>query len=878
MHKESNKRLFVITRSGREEEVDYSQIQKRIQKFSQDLEGVDSAAITRAVIVEMTNKMTTSAIEDLAASICEVMGIPQIACSYGTTHQDYATLASRLYVANLQKSTPGTLLECAHVLHKGNKMVKLEGGKKITTFKPLISDEVYDFIVKNADALQSAIDYKRDFDFDSFGFKTLISGGYLQKVDGKVVERPQHMWMRTACDKHCGNLPLVLKTYEYLSKGYYIHGSPGEINAALPDGKNQLSSCFLITMQDDSMEGIYETLKQCALLSKSGGGIGVNISNIRSSGMPIYGTNGRSKGLVPMLRVFNETARYADQGGGKRKGAFAIYIEPWHPDFMDILHSKDEFMVEQMRLQDLHFRVWMPDLLMERAQQGGHWSFFDPTQGNLYDLYGEEFKKNYLQLEREGLARKTLPAREVLKEISLALIRTGGPSVMFKDACNIKSNQKNLGTIRGSNLCCEIVEFSSAEEIAVCNLASISLPKMLSILDSSSSGDDGVGGGGGGLSNSRGGAGGCLVFDFERLYDVTYHAAITCSKVIDVGSYPVAQCRQSNWRHRPIGLGVQGMADVFALLRIAFDSEEARFLNLAIHEVMYYAAMTASVDLAQKGERKYASFEGSPLSQGLFQFDMWDTAGASPGATPDIIRSRIANARNRLHSQCKWINWNKLRKRVKREGAGLSLMIAPMPTASTSQILGNNECFEPFTSNISTRRTHAGEFNVVNKHLLRELEALGLCNPNVIGRIVRDNGSVQGIHELDLEVRKLYRTVWEIPQVNLIEMAAERGRFIDQSQSMNLYLEGDNIKISTMNALLMYGWMLGLKTGVYYLKMRSVRNASQVAVRKERVSLDPIDDITDEEYEQFMSGPYDGKTHFLVERLQLEDQCFGCDG
>ena len=647
----------------------------------------------------------------------------------------------------------------------------------------LLSKEVYGVINKNAAILDSSIIYDRDFSYDYFGFKTLEKS-YLLKIDSKVVERPQHMLMRVAVGIHMDDIASVLETYNLLSEKWFTHATPTLFNAGTP--KPQLSSCFLLTMKEDSINGIYDTLKQCAKISQSAGGIGLSIHNVRGSGSYIKGTNGFSNGIIPMLRNFDMTARYVDQGGGKRKGSFAIYIEPWYSDIFEFLQLKKNHGKEELRARDLFYAMWIPDLFMKRVEANEEWSLFSPDEAkNLHETYGEEFERLYEKYEKDGKARKTVKAQDLWFEILEAQIETGNPYILYKDAANKKSNQKNLGTIKSSNLCTEIIEYTSPDEVAVCNLASIALNKFVK--------DD-------------------LTYDHQKLYEITKVITKNLNKVIDVNYYPVEEAKNSNMRHRPIGIGVQGLADTFILMRFAFDSAEAKKLNSEIFETIYFGAMEASMELSQK-EGAYKTYEGSPVSKGIFQFDMW-------GVVPESKR---------------W-NWTKLKRKVKKHGIRNSLLLAPMPTASTSQILGNNECFEPYTSNIYTRRVLSGEFIVVNKHLLKDLIKLNIWNETMKDRLMEANGSIQEIKEIPDDIKLLYRTVWEVSQKSIIDMAADRGAYICQSQSMNIHMQDANFgKLTSMH---FHAWKKGLKTGLYYLRTKAAADAIKFTIVKEEKSQD----------------------------------------
>jgi ribonucleoside-diphosphate reductase alpha chain len=639
----------------------------------------------------------------------------------------------------------------------------------------LIADDVYKVIQENAPLLDSTIIYDRDFNFDYFGFKTL-ERSYLLKLHGKVAERPQHLFMRVAVGIHKGNLDEAIKTYNMMSEGWFTHATPTLFNAGTP--KPQMSSCFLIEMQSDSIDGIYNTLKQTALISQSAGGIGLSIHNVRAKGSYIKGTNGTSNGIVPMLKVFNDTARYVDQGGGKRKGSFAIYLEPWHADVMDFLDLKKNHGKEEARARDLFYALWIPDLFMKRVKEDSTWTLMCPNEcPGLADTHGAEFEALYTKYEQEGRGRATIKAQDIWFKILESQIETGTPYMLYKDAANGKSNQKNLGTIKSSNLCTEIMEYTAPDEIAVCNLGSIALPKFVK---------DGE-------------------FDHNRLFDVAYQLAINLNVIIDNNYYPVPETRKSNMRHRPIGIGVQGLADAFIMMRFPFDSAEAKTLNKEIFETIYYAAATASKDLAIK-DGAYETFPGSPASHGILQFDMW-------GVTPS----------NR------W-EWDVLKEEIKIHGMRNSLLLAPMPTASTAQILGNNECFEPYTSNIYTRRVLAGEYIIVNKHLLKDLVSLGLWNEDLKNKLIGANGSVQNIAEIPDNLKALYKTAWELSQKTIIDMSADRGAYICQSQSLNVFMENPNFgKLTSMH---FYAWESGLKTGMYYLRTKAATDAIKFTVSK----------------------------------------------
>ena len=752
--------MFVVKRDGKKEAVQFDKITARIKKLCYGLNTlVDPTKIAIKVIEGLYDGVTTSELDNLAAEMSATMTIQ---------HPDFALLASRISVSNLHKNTEKSFSETMEMLYN---YVDSKTNEKA----PLLADDVYEIIKNNAEDLDSSIIYDRDFNYDYFGFKTL-ERAYLLKINGKIAERPQHMLMRVAIGIHKEDIKSAIETYNLMSEKWFTHATPTLFNAGTP--KPQMSSCFLLTMQDDSIEGIYDTLKQTAKISQSAGGIGLSIHNVRATGSYIKGTNGTSNGIVPMLKVFNDTARYVDQGGGKRKGSFAIYIEPWHADIIDFLDLKKNHGKEENRARDLFYAMWTPDLFMKRVESNQDWTLMCPHEcPGFYDVYGEAFEKLYIKYEQEGKGRKTIPARDLWNAILESQIETGTPYMLYKDACNEKSNQKNLGTIRSSNLCTEILEYTSKDEVAVCNLASLALPKF--VIDGE--------------------------FDYQKLFDITYVATKNLNKIIDNNYYPVEEARNSNFRHRPIGLGVQGLADVFILLRMPFESEEAIKLNKEIFETIYYAAMTASKDLA-KANGAYESYEGSPVSQGIFQYDMW-------GVVPSD----------------RW-EWQILKEEVAKYGVRNSLLLAPMPTASTSQILGNNECFEPYTSNIYTRRVLSGEFIVVNKHLLRDLNELGIWNDDLKNKIMAANGSVQDISEIPENLKELYKTVWEIKQKTILDMAADRGAYICQSQSLNLFME--NANFSKLTSMHFYAWKKGLKTGMYYLRTKAARDAVKFTVTK----------------------------------------------
>ncbi len=755
--------MLVIKRDGRRESVKFDKITARIEKlcYGLDMKYVSPVEVAMKVINGVYDGVTTVELDNLAA---------ETAATMTTRHPDYAKLAARLAISNLHKVTSKSFYSTMKRLYT---YVDPKTGQNA----PLISKETWRVVQKHAAELDEAIIYDRDFGYDYFGFKTL-ERSYLMKIDGKVVERPQHMLMRVAVGIHGEDIPAVIETYNLLSERWFTHATPTLFNAGTP--KPQLSSCFLLTMKDDSIDGIYDTLKQCAKISQSAGGIGLSIHNIRAKGSYIKGTGGTSNGIVPMLRNFDMTARYVDQGGGKRKGSFAIYLEPWHADIFDFLQLKKNHGKEELRARDLFYALWIPDLFMKRVENNEMWSLFCPNEApGLADVWGEEFERLYEKYESEGKFRKQVKAQDLWFEILESQIETGTPYMLYKDSANRKSNQKNLGTIKSSNLCTEIIEYTSKDEVAVCNLASIALPKFVT--------PEGT-------------------FDHQKLYEITKVVTRNLNKVIDINYYPVEEARTSNLRHRPIGIGVQGLADTFIMLRMPFDSPEARRLNEDIFETIYYASMEASMELAKK-DGPYETFKGSPVSKGIFQFDMW-------GVTPKSGR---------------W-NWEKLKQEVKKHGVRNSLLVAPMPTASTSQILGNNECFEPYTSNIYTRRTLSGEFIVVNKHLMKDLIDLGLWNETMRQKLIATNGSVQPIPEIPQHIKDIYRTVWEIPQRAIIDMAADRGAYICQSQSLNIHLKDPNFgKLTSMH---FYAWKKGLKTGMYYLRSTAAADAIKFTLDK----------------------------------------------
>jgi len=771
MSRQSSSKMVVLKRDGRQETVHFDKITSRIDKLCYGLESdyIDSTAITLKVIAGLYPGVTTVELDNLAA---------EIAATMTTKHPDYAILAARIAVSNLHKETKKKFSDVVADLHN---MKHATTGKPI----PMISEKHLKIIQENKDRLDAAIVYDRDFQYQYFGFKTL-ERSYLLKIDGKVVERPQQMLMRVSVGIHGEDIDSAIDTYNLLSQRLFTHASPTLFNAATP--RPQLSSCFLLTMHSDSIEGIYDTLKQCALISKSAGGIGLNIHNIRASGSYIAGTNGNSNGLVPLLRVFNNTARYVDQGGNKRPGAFAIYLEPWHADIFDFLDLRKNHGKEEQRARDLFYAMWIPDLFMKRVEQDGVWSLMCPDESpGLQDCWGEEFEQLYEKYEKEGRFRKQVKAQQVWYAIIESQIETGTPYMLYKDACNRKSNQQNLGTIKCSNLCTEIVEYSAPDEVAVCNLASIAV-NMFVVKDEDKKAKP--------------------TYDFERLKQVAKVATVNLNRIIDVNYYPVPEARKSNMRHRPIGIGIQGLADAYITMRFPFESEDACLLNRQIFETIYYGALEASCELAEK-EGTYETYPGCPVSQGKLQYDMW-------GVTPTDLH-----------------DWTALKAKIAKHGLRNSLLLAPMPTASTAQILGNNESVEAYTSNIYSRRVLSGEFQVVNQHLLRDLTERGLWSEDIKNEIISNNGSIQAIACIPDDIKALYKTVWEISQKLVIRQAAERGAFIDQSQSLNVHIADPNFgKMSSMH---FYGWKQGLKTGMYYLRTKPAAQAIQFTVDKSKV-------------------------------------------
>lgn len=766
--------MYVIKRDGRKEPIKFDKITSRIIKLCYGLDPLVTPEVVAMKVIEgIYDGVTTTELDNLAA---------EVAAAKTIDHPDYALLASRISVSNLHKKTKKTFSEAMEDLYR---YIDPKTGENAS----LLADDVYNVIMENKDKLDSSIIYDRDFRYDYFGFKTL-ERSYLLKLNGEIAERPQHMLMRVSVGIHKHDIDAAIKTYNLMSEGWFTHATPTLFNAGTP--KPQMSSCFLLTMKEDSISGIYDTLQSCAQISQSAGGIGLAIHDIRAKGSYIKGTNGTSNGIVPMLRVFNDTARYVDQGGGKRKGSFAMYLEPWHADVFDFLDLKKNHGKEEQRARDLFYALWIPDLFMKRVEENGQWTLMCPHEcPGLSDTYGDEFEALYTKYEAEGKGRKTIKAQDLWFKILESQIETGTPYMLYKDAANKKSNQQNLGTIKSSNLCTEIIEYTAPDEVAVCNLASLALPKY--------------------VENGK--------FDHDKLFEVTYQAAVNLNRIIDGNYYPVPEAENSNLRHRPIGLGVQGLADTYILMRYPFDSPEAKQLNKEIFETIYYAAMTASKDLA-KVEGPYETIKGSPVSKGIFQFDMW-------GVTPSS----------------RW-EWDVLKEEVKEHGIRNSLLLAPMPTASTAQILGNNECFEPYTSNIYTRRVLSGEFIIVNKHLLRDLVKEGIWNNEMRQKLMASNGSVQNISEVPQELKDLYKTAWELSQKEIIEQAADRGAYICQSQSLNVFMENANFgKLTSMH---FFGWKQGLKTGMYYLRTKAATDAIKFTVDK-TITADKVVAKTEEE-------------------------------
>ena len=778
--------MYVIKRDGRKEHVKFDKITARVVKMCYGLDPlVSPEAVAMKVIEGLYDGVTTVQLDNLAA---------EVAAAKTMDHPDYALLASRIAVSNLHKETKKSFSDVITDLYT---YIDPKTGENAA----LIADDVYEIVQANKERLDSSIIYDRDFRYDYFGFKTLTRS-YLLKLDGVIVERPQQMLLRVAVGIHKNDIDSAIKTYNLMSEGWFTHATPTLFNSGTP--KPQMSSCFLLTAKEDSIAGIYDTLKSCAQISQSAGGIGLAIHDIRATGSYIKGTNGTSNGIVPMLRVFNDTARYVDQGGGKRKGSFAIYLEPWHADVFDFLDLKKNHGKEEQRARDLFYALWIPDLFMKRVKENGDWTLMCPHEcPGLSETHSAEFEALYTKYETEGKGRKTIKAQDLWFKILESQIETGTPYMLYKDAANAKSNQQNLGTIKSSNLCTEIIEYTAPDEVAVCNLASLALPKFIT--------EEGT-------------------FDHDKLFEVTYQATLNLNKIIDGNFYPVEEARNSNMRHRPIGLGVQGLADAFILMGYPFESDEARALNREVFETIYYASMTASKDLA-KVDGPYETYAGSPVSKGQFQFDMW-------GVTPTS----------------RW-EWDVLKEEVMEHGVRNSLLLAPMPTASTAQILGNNECFEPYTSNIYTRRVLSGEFIVVNKHLLKDLVKEGLWNNEMRQKIMAANGSIQNINEIPQHLKELYKTAWEISQKAIIDQAADRGAYICQSQSLNIFMENANFgKLTSMH---FYGWEKGLKTGMYYLRTKAATDAIKFTIDKNAIAQPEVSEISMEEAQAQVSCSID---------------------
>ncbi|XP_077402729.1 ribonucleoside-diphosphate reductase large subunit-like [Vanacampus margaritifer] len=791
--------MHVIKRDGRQEAVSFDKITSRIQKLCYGLNSdfVDPTGITMKVIQGLYNGVSTVELDTLAA---------ETAATLTTKHPDYAILAARIAVSNLHKETKKVFSDVMEDLQAYiNPITKHH--------LPMVSKETLDIVLENKARLNSAIIYDRDFSYNFFGFKTL-ERSYLLKINGKVAERPQHMLMRVAVGIHERDIDAAIETYNLLSEKWFTHASPTLFNAGT--NKPQLSSCFLLTMKDDSIDGIYDTLKDCALISKSAGGIGLAVSCIRATSSYIAGTNGTSNGLTPMLRVYNNTARYVDQGGNKRPGAFAIYLEPWHFDIFDFLELKKNTGKEEKRARDLFFALWIPDLFMKRVESNQDWSLMCPNEcPGLDECWGEEFEELYTRYEKEGRAKRVVKAQQVWYAIIESQTETGTPYMLYKDACNGKSNQQNLGTIKSSNLCTEIVEYTSKDEVAVCNLASIALNMYVT-------------------SEKK--------YDFKKLSAVTKVIVKNLNKIIDINYYPVPEAERSNRRHRPIGIGVQGLADAFILMRYPFESQEAQLLNIQIFETIYYAALEASCELAAEFG-PYATYAGSPVSKGILQYDMW-------GRTPTDL----------------W-DWGALKEKISKHGIRNSLLLAPMPTASTAQILGNNESIEAYTSNIYTRRVLSGEFQIVNPHLLKDLTERGLWSDDMKNQLIAQNGSIQAIEEIPADLKQLYKSVWEISQKTVLKMAADRGAYIDQSQSLNIHIAEPNYgKLSSMH---FYGWKLGLKTGMYYLRTKPAANPIQFTLNKEKLKDAQMTKGSEEESKERNMAA-------MVCSLANKDECLMC--
>lgn len=871
--------MFVTKRDGSEEKMSFDKISNRLKKLMWELDSknINLLKVSQKVIQGLYNKIKTVELDELSSQIC---------ANLITDHLDYGTLASRIEISNLHKQTKKKFSLVIEDLYNYVNPNTEEKGS-------LISKKLYRIVMSNKKKINSSIIYDRDYNYDYFGIKTLQKS-YLLKINKEVVERPQHMLMRVAIGIHGKDLDKAIETYNYMSQKYFTHATPTLFNAGTP--KPQLSSCFLLQMQEDSIDGIYETLKQTAKISKNAGGIGLAIHNIRSNGSYIKGTNGHSNGIVPMLRVFNNTARYVDQGGGKRKGSFAMYLEPWHGDIFSFLNLRKNHGNEEDRCRDLFLGLWVPDLFMQRVFDDGIWSLMCPNQcKGLHLVYGEEFEKLYTSYEQKGKYLKQIKARRLWNAILDSQMETGTPYMLYKDACNKKSNQQNLGTIQSSNLCTEIIEYTSKDEAAVCNLASIGLPKFIkksknfeklkniilygktncmycklaktflenndieytyislddktllenffknnNIVDKDKTlpkifnDDENIGGYTDLMSFLK------PYFDFELLGQITQLITRNLDQIIDINFYPIPQTKNSNLKHRPIGIGVQGLADVFYLLKFPFDSDEAKFLNKQIFATIYYHALVASNQLAiEKG--RYSSFEGSPASKGLLQFDLWNQKPVD------------------------MYDWDQLKQNIIENGLRNSLLLAPMPTASTSQILGNNECIEPYTTNVYIRRTLAGEFICINKHLLKDLMDLGIWNKNLKNQIIQNNGSLQKVSSIPDHIKNLYKTVWEIKQKNIIDMAADRGIYIDQSQSLNIHMS--NASHTKLTSMHFYGWKKGLKTGMYYLRTQSAADSIKFTIDKEQ-----LEKIKNEEEKQ-QKILEQAKTFCDIKK---EDECTMC--
>ncbi len=809
--------MYVIKRDGSKETVSFDKVLERLRKLSYglDLNHISYEEVAQKTIEGIYDGVTTIELDILAS---------EIAASKAVEHPDYSILASRIVVDNIHKIVEKNFVKNSRLLYEYID-------PKTNEHAPLISKKLLDIIEKNSDKINGAIIHDRDFDFDYFGIKTL-ERSYLLKRNGKISETPQQMIMRVSLGIHGEDIEAALETYDLMSRKYFTHATPTLFNAGTT--KPQLSSCFLLAMQDDSISGIYDTLKEAALISQNAGGLGVHVHNIRSKGSYIKGTGGTSNGLVPMLRNFNETANYVDQGGGKRKGSFAIYLEPWHSDIFDFLDLKKNHGKEEFRARDLFYALWVPDLFMERVKNDQEWSLMDPNiSKGLFDVYGDEFKELYEKYEKEGKYIKKIKAQDLWFKIIESQIETGTPYMVYKDAVNRKNNQKNLGVIKSSNLCAEIVEYSDKDETAVCNLASIAVPRFLN-------------------ENKE--------FDFNKLFEVTKVITKNIDKIIDINYYPTEKTERSNKRHRPMGIGIQGLADLFAILKIPFESEKAFKLNREIYETIYFAALSASNELA-KEKGSYESFEGSPASKGILQFDMWEEESKKLGRENKVVFSG------------RW-NWNELKEKIKKDGLRNSLFVAQMPTGSTAQILGNNESFEPFTSNMFLRRTLSGEFIIVNKYLLKDLIELGLWNKKMKNKIMAENGSIQNIDEIPQNIKDIYKNVWEISQKNIIKMASERGPFVDQTQSLNIHMT--NAGFAKVTSMHFFGWEMGLKTGMYYLRTQAARDAIKFTVEKE-IEKDEKNNNEDEERKKY--GGYTKKE--LMDKMKVIDDndpnmCISC--